>query len=104
MLSLQGRTRGKGENSRDVDLLVLVLVKVPLDELLKVPQAHLPRPALLDLHVVELAGADAAPHVLLEAEVEEGAAAEAAGADGRLLDAQGLEGGDFVGDQAVRLA
>jgi len=43
--------------------------------------------------------ADARAHVLLEAVVEEGGAAEAAGADGGLLDAQRLERHDLVGDE-----
>lgn len=78
---------------------MLVLVKVPLDKLLKVSQAHLPRPTLLDLHLVEFGGPDAAPNVLLKAEVEERATAEPTGTDGRLLDAQRLEGCNFISDQ-----
>jgi hypothetical protein len=40
---------------RDVDFLMFVLVKIALDKLLKVAETHLPRLALLHLHLVELA-------------------------------------------------
>lgn len=88
---------------RDVDLGMLVLVEIPLDKVLEVPQAHLPRLALLDLHLVEAAVSYPFPHVLLEPVVEEGAAAEAARADGGFLDSERLEGYYLVGDQTIRV-
>lgn len=78
-------------NSRDIDLLVLVLVEVPLHKLVKVAQAHLPRLTLFDLHLVEPAVAYPVPDMLLEPVVEERTTAEATRPDGRLFDPQRFE-------------
>lgn len=89
-------------NLRNVDFLVFVLVKVPLDKLLKVAEPHLPRLPLLDLHLVEAALAQPSPDVLLESVVEERASAEPTSADGRLLDAEWFQRYYLVSDQTVR--
>ncbi len=80
---------------------MLVLVEVALDKLFKVAQAHLPRLALLDLHLVEAAHAQPVAYVLLESVVQEGTPAQAAGADGRLFDSEWLEGDDLVSDETA---
>lgn len=48
---------------------MLVLVKIALDKLFKVPQAHLPRLALFRLHLVEAGLAQSRPNMLLESVV-----------------------------------
>ncbi len=64
---------------RNIDLLVLILVEIPLDEFLKVSKPHLPRLPLLHLHLVKPAMAQSVPDMLFESVVEEGASTEPAG-------------------------
>lgn len=60
---------------RNVDLLVLVFVKVSLHKLFKVLEAHLPRFALSSFHIVESLLAESRPYVLLKPVVQESTAA-----------------------------
>lgn len=60
---------------RYVDLLVLILIEVALDELLKVPEPHLPRLSLLLFHLVEPRLTQSTSHMLLKTIVEKRAAA-----------------------------
>ena len=85
-----GRRAAIGAHSRDVDLLVLVLVEIALHKLLEVPEPHLPRLALLELHLVEAGLAQLVLDILLEPVVEESAPAKTSRANSRLLDTDGV--------------
>lgn len=76
---------------RNVDLLVLVLVEVPLDKLLKVAEAHLPRLAFLHLHLLKPALSETVSDMLFKSVVEERTTTQTASPDGRLLDPKWLQ-------------
>jgi hypothetical protein len=76
---------------------VLFLVEIALYEFFEIFESHVPRFGFLLTHHVVAFGADAAFDVVFETVVEEGGAAEAAGADGGFFDAEGGELGYFVG-------
>lgn len=75
------RKAGEG----DIDLLVLVLIEIPLDKLLKIPQPHLPGLALLGLHLIETGLAKPCLDMFLESIIEERATAEPTCPYGRLF-------------------
>lgn len=75
-----------GAHLRDVHLLVLILVEITLDELFKVPQAHLPRLTLLLLHLIEPCLAQSPPNVFLEPVIQKGTSTQSTSAHRRLFD------------------
>lgn len=78
------RVRGEGGKGyvRHIDLLMFVLVEIPLDKLLEIPQSHLPCLALFRLHVIESALSESGFDMLFEPVVEKGATAQPAGSNG----------------------
>lgn len=92
------QTMRGGGYIRNIDLLMLVLVKVTLDKFLKVLQAHLPRLILFDLHFVKPALTEPLLDVFFESVVEERTAAQPSCPYSRLFHFERFEGYDLVGD------
>jgi hypothetical protein len=88
----------RGGHARDVDFLMFILIEVPLDELFEITEAHLPSLGLLHFHLVKSTLSESVFDMFLESVVEEGASAQTSGSYSRLLDLEGLQGYDFVGN------
>lgn len=91
--------RFSGVYIRNVDFLVLILVKVSFNKLLKVSKTHLPRLSLLTLHLVKACLTKTASNMFFKAIVQKGTSTQPSCSNCRLFDSEWLERDNLVRNQ-----